>query len=296
MRRDLLNRYVWIIDTIQKRGKITRKELNELWLKSADGDGQPIPSRTFFTYRRNIEECFKIEIICNKNGEYSIADATNPHDKAFRNWVLDSYAMRNVIADSQSIYDRILVEDIPSAREFLPTIIEAFKTNKKISFTYSGYTRSKPEEDIMLRPYMLKLYRQRWYVIGYKEKERTIKTYALDRITKLIITDKDFVMPDYIESATYFNDYFGITTSQADVKRVSIEVSPQQAKYFRALPLHHSQMEELHDKYSIFTYKVKLTRDLVMELMSYGSAIKVIAPAELRLMITEELKRTLEKY
>ena len=65
MRKDLFNRYIWIVDTIQRYGKITRRELNELWLKSVDGDGEPIPARTFFHYRRAIEENFQIDIECN---------------------------------------------------------------------------------------------------------------------------------------------------------------------------------------------------------------------------------------
>ena len=296
MKNDILNKYIWIVDTIQKHGKISRNALNELWLKSADGDGKPIPHRTFFTYRRNIEECFKIDIECTKSGEYYIADTNNRHDKAFRNWILDSYAMREMMSDSKGIYDRILVEDVPSARQHLPAIMEAFKLNKKISFSYKSYTRSGIEKEILLHPYILKLYRQIWYVIGLKEKDKGIKTYALDRMSDLAISEDNFEMPNNINPTTFFDDYFGITTSHADVKRVSIQVSHKQAKYFRALPLHHSQMEELHDDYSIFTYKVKLTYDLIRELLSYGSAIKVIAPAELRVMITEELKKSLDQY
>ena len=55
-------------------------------------------------------------------------------------------------------------------------------------------------------------------------------------------------------------------------------------------------MEEVHDDYSVFSYRMKLTDDLVRELMYYGSSIKVIQPQELRLMIQEELKKTLSQY
>ena len=60
--------------------------------------------------------------------------------------------------------------------------------------------------------------------------------------------------------------------------------------------MHQSQTEELHDSYSIFSYRMKLTGDLVRELMCYGSSVKVIQPQELRLMIQEELKKTLDQY
>ena len=296
MRKDLFNRYIWIVDTIQRYGKITRRELNELWLKSVDGDGEPIPARTFFHYRRAIEENFQIDIECNKAGEYYIDSKGTRQDEQFRNWLMDSYAMRGVLSDSSAISDRILVEDIPSARRFMSSVMEAMKQSKKIVFTYQSYNRSLPDVGIVFHPYFVKLFKQRWYVIGLKEKDKAIKTYALDRMTEMTISEESFQMPESIDPSTVFDDYFGITTSFGEVKRISLQVNYKQAKYFRALPLHQSQTEELHDSYSIFSYRMKLTGDLVRELMCYGSSVKVIQPQELRLMIQEELKKTLDQY
>lgn len=296
MRKDLFGRYVWIVDTIQSYGKITRKRLNELWVRSALGDGNPIPERTFFHYRRAIEENFNIDICCTEKGEYYIESGESRQDKAFRNWLLDSYAVRGVMTDSANISDRILVEDVPSARKFLSSVMEAIKSLKKIKFTYAGYTRSKPEEGIIYRPYFVKLFKQRWYMIGYKEKECEIRTYALDRIVDMQILDQGFFMPDDIDPLHFFDDYFGITTSKGEVTRVSIQADRIQAKYFRALPLHHSQMEIVNETYSIFSYKMKLTPDLVREILSHGSAVKVLQPKELRLMVLDELKKSLDAY
>ena len=62
MARDLFSRYVWIVDTITRYGSISRERLNQLWLRSHLSDGNPIPERTFFHYRRAIEENFHIDI------------------------------------------------------------------------------------------------------------------------------------------------------------------------------------------------------------------------------------------
>ena len=296
MRKDLFNRYIWIVDTIQRYGKITRRELNELWLKSVDGDGEPIPARTFFHYRRAIEENFQIDIECNKAGEYYIDSKGTRQDQQFRNWLMDSYAMRGVLSDSSTMSDRILVEDVPSARRFMSSVMEAMKQSKKIVFTYQSYNRSLPDVGIVFHPYFVKLFKQRWYVIGYKEKDKSIKTYALDRITEMTISDESFQMPESVDPSTFFDDYFGITTSFGEVKRISLQVNYKQAKYFRALPLHQSQIEELHDSYSIFSYHMKLTGDLVRELLSYGDSVKVLQPMELVAMIKDELQRSLKQY
>ena len=84
--------------------------------------------------------------------------------------------------------------------------------------------------------------------------------------------------------------------SHAEAKRVVIRVEARHAKYFRALPLHSSQQEMIHDNYSIFTYRLKLTADFLQELLSHGANLTVMEPAELRVMITESLKASLRNY
>ena len=103
-------------------------------------------------------------------------------------------------------------------------------------------------------------------------------------------------MPSDISPQEFFKDCFGITTNQNKVKHIILRVEPTQAKYFRALPLHTSQEEEVHDSYSVFHYRMRITYDLREELLSHGSAIEVIQPPELKTMIREELQRALEQY
>ena len=70
--KDLINRYIWLVDTLTRYDRLTRKEINELWRRSAYGDGNDMPERTFFYYRRAIEENFHIDILCDKLGRYYI--------------------------------------------------------------------------------------------------------------------------------------------------------------------------------------------------------------------------------
>ena len=83
-------------------------------------------------------------------------------------------------------------------------------------------------------------------------------------------------------------------TGQA--KDIVLRVEPRQAKYFRALPLHPSQQEVVHDNYSIFTYRMFNTYDLRQAILSYGSNVEVLQPPELRTMIREELQHSLDAY
>ena len=90
--------------------------------------------------------------------------------------------MSNVLSESRNISNRIFIEDVPSAREFLATVIDALKEFKQIKFTYQPYSRTNATPDIVIEPYFLKIFRQRWYITGLNIKEDKVKTYALDRM------------------------------------------------------------------------------------------------------------------
>ena len=73
MARNLLSKYFWIIDTIRRRRRISRRELTELWLKSEVSEGRALTRRTFYNYREAILDIFGLSIECdNSTFEYYI--------------------------------------------------------------------------------------------------------------------------------------------------------------------------------------------------------------------------------
>lgn len=297
MAKDLFGRYVWIVDTLNRYGKLTRAELNRLWKRSSRSDGEELPARTFFHYRRAIEENFNIEILCNGNGEYFINSDNSRQSRAYTNWVLDQHAMSSAVRLSPDAATKVDVEDVPSAREFFPLAYDAVSQQCAIVFAYAGFNRARVEYDIRFLPYMLKRYKQRWYMVGIKEKSGDMRTYALDRVRDMRLTSEHFEIPAETDPRDIFANIIGVTSSKAPVKKVKIMVTPTQAKYFRALPLHGSQEEEMvSDNYSIFSYNLQLNYELVHEILSFGNNVKVLEPKELVTMVTNELRTTLDLY
>ena len=297
MARNLINRYVWLVDTISRYGRITLKDLNDAWLRSEISEGKPLARRTFFHYRDGVEEMFDINIQCDKSTfEYYIDDAGGESSARLRSWLVDSVSMSDMLRSAQDISGRIILENVPSAREHLPVIIDAMKQKRRISFSYKSYTRSRPTDGIQLEPYFVKIFKQLSYVIGLNVKDGLIKTYALDRMSRLNLLQETFEMPEDVNPSEFFKDCFGIITNRNSAKRIVLRVEPTQAKYFRALPLHSSQQEEVHDNYSLFTYTMRITYDLKEELMSHGASIEVLEPKELKTLIRTELEQALKNY
>lgn len=296
MARNLLGRYIWLVDTIKRYGSITRKQIDEAWKRSIYSEGDPLPRRTFYNYRMAIEELFNITIVYNPtDNSYSLGD-DNAMEAGITDWLLNSAAMTNMLSDSRDVADKIILEEVPSAREYLPSIVNALRDGRVVVMDYQPYTRQTPHRGIVLHPYFLKIFRQRWYVTGLNVGDNKIKTYALDRIVKMRVGEDRYAIPDYFDASAYFRDSYGIVFNQGVVKDVLLRVDSRQAKYLRALPLHHSQRETLSDGYSLFSYRIKISYDFVQELLSYGSAVTVVRPPELRAMVVTSLKAALDNY
>ena len=278
MAKNIISKYIWMVDTIERYGAITRDRLSLLWQESEFGNGKPLPRRSFYNYRNGIADTLGIDIGFNQSTyEYYIENDGSESTSKRQQWLLDSMAISGMVSSSADLSSRIVLEYVPSSREFLPLVVDAMRTNKRISFSYKSYQR-------VLQ------------VIGYNVKDKKIKTYSLDRMSNVKIEDQRFVMPEDFSAEDFFADCYGITSSQGTPKRVVLKVEPTQAKYFRALPLHPSQQEEVHDHYSLFSYKMHNTYDLRERILSHGSHVQVIEPRELKIQIINEMKDALNNY
>ena len=85
-------------------------------------------------------------------------------------------------------------------------------------------------------------------------------------------------------------------SSEGSVKRVTLWADSEQAKYLRALPLHHSQEEQVCDGYSLFHYKLHVTYDLIQEILSLGDRVMVLSPPELKAAVVDTLRKSLARY
>lgn len=284
MTKDLFDKYIWLVDTIYRAGKITFEELGRRWLRSQLSEGKELPLRTFHNWRIAIEQVFDINIECDrKNGYCYYIENTDDMEKgSVRNWLLNTFAVNNLINESHQLKRRILFEEIPSGRRFLTPIIEAMRDSLEIELLHQSYWYNEPTL-YTIQPYCVKVFRQRWYVIGFCKERNALRIFSLDRIRRLKVLNTYFVYPKKFDPATYFADSFGIIVTDDQPETIRIKVYGMQRRYLRALPLHHSQHEvETNDDYSVFECRMKPSFDLKQELLSMGADIEVLAPESFR--------------
>jgi hypothetical protein len=283
---NLFNRYVWLVDLIYRSERITFEAINERWERSSlNPDGDELPLRTFRNHIIAVQQMFDINIECDRRGGYvyHIENAEDMERGGVRAWLLNTFAVNNLINESHSLRERILLEHIPSGQKYLLPIVEAMRDGVVLEVVYHPFWYDEPFT-MQLHPYFIKVFRQRWYVVGYNPYNDDIRIYALDRIEGLHLTNERFAMPADFVPAEYFADSYGIAVDGGEPQHTVLKVSSFQAKYLRALPLHHSQQEdETTDDHTIFSYHIRPhSYDFKQAIFSLMGEAEVLAPQSLR--------------
>ena len=288
MANKTISRYVWLLNTLIQRRSLTFKEICNLWDKSSLNDGKALALRTFHQHREAIAELFGVEIVCDSaTYKYSIASPEELKNNSAQQWLFNSFAISNTIEAGRNMKNRILFEEIPSGAEFAQTVVDAMQQNRVLFVDYKPFQGEKFE--LYLQPYAMRVYNQRWYVVGRFKESGTIRNIALDRILRMEITDEEFVLPEDFDASNYYAHTVGIFVNEnLKPQRVVLRTFGVSTEYMRSVPLHHSQREIATNgnEHSDFEYLLNLTPELTGKLLSKGDWVEVLEPKELR----EEVK------
>lgn len=287
------------LGTIHRAGKITFEEINARWLRSELSGGETLSLRTFHHHRDAIEELFDINIECIKRGGYCyyIEDTEELEKGCVRKWLLNSFAVDNLIVESRKLKSRILLEEVPSGKRYLIPLIEAMRDGMIVEVDYQSFRQQVPA-NFEIEPYCLKLFRQRWYVVARSPHYNRVMIYSLDRILDLEVSEKTFYYPEEFNPQSYFDACFGIVADDdIGIETVQLKVYAPQDKYFDALPLHHSQRTvEVTEGHTVYEYRIRPTYDFVQELLSHGADVEVLQPSLLRSRLGDIAKEMVALY
>ena len=296
------NKLVWIVETIYKARKITFEDLNRKWMDNVDlSGGEEMLKRTFHKWKWNIFDTFGLVIECERAAPYRyyIENVNDMNSGSIENWLLSTYSVSNSLIESKSIKDRILLEEVPSGREYLDSIIKAMKKNCFIHITYYNYWRKDIKEHYVM-PLCIKLFRQRWYMVGRSCTTEQDIIFSLDRIKDFRLSNHTFKFPSDFNPSDYFDHCFGIIVDKSyKVEDVILKVSTGQSNYLRDLPMMKGPDQEeieMTDDYSIFKIRVRPSFDFQQELLWNREELEVLEPRWLRKEIAGAIKKMWNKY
>ncbi len=293
----LYAKYMWLITTVYNAGKISFADIARKWDKAYINDlHQPLKLRTFHNHRNAILMQFGIVIECQRGSSLYYIDNINAlKEDSIKRWLLDSFAVSNILMDNRSICDRIMLEDVPSGRDYLDIITRAMRENHQITIDYEDFF-DNTIIGLKISPYFIRLFKRRWYVLALVTPERSIHRFGLDRIKNIVITDYKYDYPKDFSPEGFFYDYYGVF-HDASPQIIQLKAYKEKPNYLRSLPLHHSQREIYSDNdYTIFEYKIAPTYDFIQEILSHGNQLEVISPESFRKQIKTIIQEMFSFY
>ncbi|MBQ9410032.1 MAG: WYL domain-containing protein [Bacteroidales bacterium] len=296
---ELIDKYVFLVQTFIEAGPrgLSLRELQDRWENRYQ---EAYPRRTFCNHREAVAAVFGIEIACDRStNRYYIDEGESAVDKrAAMDYLINTFTVKSLLTlGEERLSGRVSVEDIPSGRKYLTTIMEAMLDSAVLKMEYRKYL--SPETDLRtIRPYALKEFEKRWYVVAYSESAGDLRTFALDRIASLGRSGEKFRMPDGFNVDALFSSSFGIYLPEGqNPVLVKIRTTLREAAYLEDLPLHPSQMLVSKDSDScIYAMTLIPNPGFIMELCKRGDRLEVLEPLSLRNAVKEELKNALRQY
>lgn len=180
--------------------------------------------------------------------------------------------------------------------EHLKPLLKAVKEKRKISFTHFNFHTNKTRKYTM-RPYLLKEYQNRWYVVGIIGGLKEFRTFGIDRIESLELKAETFIPNNKLNPTEIFSQTIGLVHSENTVQKVILSFTPPQGNYIKTLPLHISQKIIIEDETEFrISLEVVPNYELIQQILKHGDTVRVLEPEWLATEIKQNLKRTIQKY
>jgi predicted DNA-binding transcriptional regulator YafY len=176
-------------------------------------------------------------------------------------------------------------------------LLKAINEQQEVMMHYQRFGNTQVKH-YRFQPYVLKEYRNRWYVTGYAVTEKSIRTFALERIKDLIQTHEHFDLSFDFNPEEYFRYSFGISVINGYMPEdIELSFSSKQAAYIKSKPWHHTQkiLKDNDEEFRI-SMQVIPSYELREQILAYGDEVKVIKPLSLKKLISDTLHQAAKNY
>lgn len=183
--------------------------------------------------------------------------------------------------------------------EHLNPLYDAIANRQTLRVNYLSFNARRPVP-YTLFPYLLKEYRNRWFVFGSRAGDMKLFNLALDRIVDFCTCPDTPYMenPDFGED--FFDDVVGVTKhSRLKKENVVLRAYASQANYILTKPIHSSQRllsKDAADRSMTFGLTVVVNFELVSQLLGFGAGIKVLEPESLARQMRDIFKEASSLY
>lgn len=293
-----IRRYSLIIEKVGNNQFATFNEIKNYLLRHDFN----VSDRTLQRDIKQLRYEFGIEIQYNrfKNGYFINEDLSLDLESFVRFFEIVNTAdlLIESLKESKDTLDYISFEAQGSLKgiENLKPLLFAIKNQRIINFAHENFYE-KTHSTHKVKPYLLKEYQNRWYLIGTIKPTDEFRTFGIDRISNLVVSETTFKPNSKKKASKLFEHTIGLTYSLGEVEDVVLSFTALQGKYIKTLPLHSSQ-RILMDNEKELQIKLKIIPnfEFQQQLLKLGDNVKVLQPQWLADEIKTVLTNTLKQY
>lgn len=288
----LLKRYLWLIDTLHNKGEMSYEDLADAWDNaSANDEHSSLSKRTLYNHCQAALKHFGIEITCRRGRGLNLYYIANPEElegKGLNSWLIENFSLSSILAENSDIADKILLEDIPSGRKHLSTVLSALRTEKTMLMSYRNFV-GRGFTGVEVEPLCVKLFKRRWYVLVKVPAWNAMRILSLDRVTEFSLTDNGYEYPNDFSAEEFFAPYFGIIClTDENPEDITLRAYRELPGYLNSLPLHHSQrIVEQTKSHTDYHLHLAPTFEFIQEILLHRDQLEVIAPKSLRTKVSD---------
>ncbi|MEN8136419.1 MAG: WYL domain-containing protein [Thermodesulfobacteriota bacterium] len=175
------------------------------------------------------------------------------------------------------------------------TVAEALQHFRRLQISYRK-TGSKNASEREVDPYHAVSFQGEWYLIGFCHLRQEIRVFAVSRIVQASKQNIGFTIPAEFTFESFTDSHFGIFTSEQHYE-VKINFSAQHAPYVLERQWHRNQTIKKHQDGGLtLSFTTNHLFEVKRWILSWGSGVEALAPAELRADIHQELQKALQAY
>lgn len=205
---------------------------------------------------------------------------------------------QGMVKERSNVFMEFESNDFLKGKDFLGELYNAIKFQKVLQIAYKPFEIEMPY-DVVLHPYYLKQYNNRWFVFGYNPKpDKPDWVMALDRMVEIKEVNMAYIKNIQIDWAEYFEDMIGVTKpNESTTSEVTLHFFGRTGHYIETKPIHGSQKDKWLSKDLLeVRLDVMLNYELERLILSYSDSVKVIQPAILIDIIRVRLENGWKQY
>lgn len=254
--------------------------------------------RSLHTVKMTNDEMLALYLAARLLSRHS--DEHNPHVVKALDKLADALETKSPLMSAHIAQAATAVRERRTRREYveaLETLAQGWAEGRKVRLRYRSSENTTSERTFA--PYFIEPSGIGYacYAIGFDDLRGSVRTLKIERIAEASVTNEHFAIPESFDPQRQLANAWGVIWRDEGSIEVVLRFSPSVARRLKESTWHHSQrIEDQPDGACVFTVYVGSTLEMKPWIRGWGRDVVVLAPAELRDEIANEIREMAQNY